>query len=150
MRRLLAALILILLAGCASSGAQPTNPRPEIEIVQTSKVPYVARDVTGPISVQYALAIKNPSAQPIELRSVELSSVGGGAYDLSPVTRTVKLAIAPGATVETQLWAPAIVPMATVAGANGPVTLRVRAVFEVGGKQFETYDVRNVNPYGGE
>jgi hypothetical protein len=155
MRRSLFALVLVLLAGCASTksdsglgAAKVDIPEPVVQIRQISEVPVAARHVEGGIPVQYSLAVQNRASEPITLKQVGVVSMGYGAYDVSG-NRPFKTVIQPGQTEVVQFWIPANVSNATLVGANGPVTLRVTANFDSPVGQFQNVTVQQVNATAG-
>jgi hypothetical protein len=103
---------------------------------------------TGPVSAQFAVEVKNKLAEPLSLRRVAVQSIGGGAYTLPSYSQAFNETIAPGETKRISFWAPAFVSVNTVAGANGPVTLRASLDFEAGGKKFQKVEVQNVGTMG--
>lgn len=124
-------------------------PLPELQIQQLSAVPPVARQITGGLPVQYALAVQNRASHPITLKNVALVSMGYGAYDLPQTSRGFKTVIQPAQTEVVQFWASANIPLASTVGANGPVTLRVTAQFDSPVGQFQEVVVQQVHPNAG-
>jgi hypothetical protein len=146
-------LLLLGAAGCASSSGPNTAgiPDPVIDLTQLSRVGAVARDLTGPLSVQFEITVKNVAAEPIVLKRVELQTVGQATYTIQPTSNPYDITIQPGGTEHVTMWAPGFVERMTVSGANGPATIRVTAVFEsAAGKEFRTVAVRTVNPFGSD
>jgi hypothetical protein len=142
---LLAALLIA--AGCATNSAAP-GPDPEIRIYQLSLVAVGTEHDTGPISTHFAVEVKNRMTEPLSLRRVSLQSIGGGSYTLPAYSQGFNETIAPGETKKVAFWAPAYVSMNTVAGANGPVTMRASLEFEAAGKKFQRVEVGNVGTLG--
>ena len=143
---MLAALLLAL--GCASSGAPP-GPEPDVTLIQLSRVPEGTQYDTGPITTHYAVQVKNTMAEPLQLRRVTVLSIGGGSYTLPSYSQGFNETIASGETKNVDFWAPARVSMETVAGANGPVTLRGTLQFDSGSRKFQKIVVQNIGPEGG-
>ena len=153
MRSVLVLTALLLVAGCATDaatdGASPGGPEPDVAIIQLSRVAEGTQHDTGPISTQYAVEVKNTLAAPVQLRRVSVQSIGGGSYTLPPYSQGFNETIAPGTTKRVTFWAPAYVAVQTVAGANGPVTVRGTIEFESEGKKFQKIVVQNIAPAGG-
>jgi len=147
MRTALILPALFILAACATNSAAP-GPEPDINIYQVSRVAVGTEHDTGPVSAQFAVEVKNKLTEPLNLRRVAVQSIGGGAYTLPSYSQAFNETIAPGETKRVSFWAPAFVSMNTVAGANGPVTLRASLEFEAGGKKFQKVEVQNVGTMG--
>jgi hypothetical protein len=151
MKSALSVALFLLLAGCASmqsdSGKGATKvdiAKPELQIRQLSSVPVAARHVEGSLPIQYALAVLNHAGEPITLKSVNVVSMGMGAYDVPSTSRPFKTLIQPEQTSSVDFWIPANVSN-TLVGANGPVTLRVTAFFDSPVGQFQQVVVQQVN-----
>lgn len=144
MRKALA-VTLLFFAACASRRATAPITRPEINIVQTSAIPVAARHVTGAIPVRYAVRVANRAGEPITLKRIQAQSVGAGAYALQSSSTPFDVTIAPENFQEVEFWANAFIERATIAGANGPVTLRLVLHFETPVGAFEEIVVRQVN-----
>ncbi len=139
MRRRFAA-ILLLLAACAAQQLGRKSPvaQPEIVIEQLSSVAPAARNVAGPISVHYRIRVRNVANEPVTLKRVDLVTVGNGSYNLGPLSRPFDVKIKPGSESSVELWGPARITDPSVAGANGPVTLRAIALFDSAAGQLQT------------
>jgi len=148
MRTILISTALLFVLGCATDSA-PSGPEPDAAIIQLSRVPEGTQYDTGPVSAHYAVEVKNTLAEPVTLRRVAVQSIGGGSYTLPAYSQGFNETIAPGETKRVSFWAPAYVAMQTVAGANGPVTLRGTLQFESGSRQFQKIVVQNIAPEGG-
>jgi hypothetical protein len=143
----LSLLLLTLLPGCASSGTGTGKsglPEPTLVLMQTSSVPPVAREMEGNLPIQFHLRVKNNATQPITLKRVSLQSVGEGAYAVNG-SRPFNTPIGPGQSEEVEFWIPATIPYASIAGANGPVTIRTIAQFDSGAGKFQTVATENVS-----
>ncbi|MGH9423389.1 MAG: hypothetical protein ACRD3J_25675 [Thermoanaerobaculia bacterium] len=153
MRTFLMLTALLLVFGCATDGAMDdsasSGPGPEIALMQLSRVAEGTQYDTGPVSTQYAVDVKNTLAAPLQLRRVSVQSIGGGSYTLPPHSQGFNETIEPGATKRVTFWAPAYVAVQTVAGANGPVTVRGTIEFESEGKKSQKIVVQNIAPAGG-
>ncbi|HEX7681107.1 MAG TPA: hypothetical protein VF713_23425 [Thermoanaerobaculia bacterium] len=140
--------VLLLALGCASSGA-PSGPEPDVTLIQLSRVAEGTQNDTGPVSAHYAVEVKNTLTEPLQLRRVTVQSIGGGSYTLPSHSQGFNETIGPGETKQVAFWAPAYVSMQTVAGTNGPVTVRGMLEFESGSRKFQTVVVQNIAPAGG-
>jgi hypothetical protein len=147
MRTVMTLTALLLAAACATNSAAP-GPDPDINIYQISRVAVGTEHDTGPISTQFAVEVKNKLTEPLSLRRVGLQSIGGGSYTLPSYSQGFNETIAPGETKRVAFWAPAYVSMNTMAGANGPVTLRASLEFEAGGRKFQKVEIQNVGTLG--
>jgi hypothetical protein len=151
MRTIQAVCLSLLLAACASTqsddnaGATKVNlAKPTIEVAQLSSVGAAARNVTGGLPVQFRISVTNNADAPIKLTQVQLQSLGGGAYELRPTTNPYDVTIEPKQTQSVEMWAPGNIPYASVAGANGPVTLQARLSFDSASGKFQEVIVENV------
>jgi hypothetical protein len=154
MRYTLAAALL--LAACASSTSTPApaaaksgEAEPEIQVGQLSNVASAARHMTGGVSVQYRISIRNPRNEAIHIRRVDMQSVGMGAYNLPSFSRAFDDVLGPNETKSIDLWAAASIDDATIVGANGPVTIRAIVLFESMGRSFQKVVVQQVSASGG-
>jgi hypothetical protein len=147
MRTVLTVITLLLAVACATNSAAP-GPDPDIRIYQLSSVAVGTEHDTGPISTQFAVEVKNKMTEPLNLRRVLVQSIGGGSYSLPAYSQGFNETIAPGETKRVAFWAPAYVSINTVAGANGPVTLRASLEFEAAGRKFQKVEVGNVGTLG--
>jgi hypothetical protein len=148
MRTLLISAAFLLVLGCATNSA-PSGPEPDVALIQLSRVPEGTQYDTGPVNAHYAVEVKNTLAEPVALRRVAVQSIGGGSYTLPAYSQGFNETIAPGETKRVSFWAPAYVATQTVAGANGPVTLRGTLEFEAGPRKFQKIVVQNIGPEGG-
>lgn len=135
-------LLLVASVACATRKAPPAASRPEVEISQISGVPAAARFISGGMSVRYLVRVRNNAAEAITLQRVNIESVGLGAYAVSH-SSVFDVAIAPKQSRSVAFWAPTQ-RTDNVAGANGPVTLRVVASFASPSGRFEDVTVQNV------
>ena len=141
MKRLVAVLALLLIAGCASQRTAIADP--EITIAQLSSTPTIAEHVTGGMPVHFRLTVTNTAQFPITLKRSELQSIGTGGYDVAPAAHPFNLVIAPGATESVEFWVPANAST-SVAGANGAVALRVTTEYDSPSGGFQSVQVRQV------
>ena len=144
--------VLLVLSACASmqsdsgkGAAQVDVPKPDLQIQQLSSVPAAARNISGGLPIQYALAVLNHASGPITLKQVSVVSMGYGAYDVPSTTRPFHSIIQPDQTSIVDFWVPANIGTTSLVGANGPVTLRVTAYFDSPDGQFQHMVVQQVN-----
>jgi hypothetical protein len=147
MRRLLV-LTMVVLAGCATQSAGPAGEDPEMTIYQLSNVASVARNDQGPLSVQFALEVRNRGKEPLHLARVTVQSIGYGAYELPSHSQGFDDLIPAGQSSTVKFWASGYTNPSVV-GANGPVTLRVSAEFGPDGNHYQRTVVQTVNANGG-
>jgi hypothetical protein len=145
MRRGLAA-VLLLLAACAAQqlGRKSRVAQPEIVIEQLSSVAPAARNVTGGISVHYRIRVRNVANEPVTLKRVDLGTIGIGSYNLGPLSRPFDVKIKSGSESLVEVWAPAQITDPSIAGANGPVTLRAVVLFDSPAGQLQTVVTQQV------
>jgi hypothetical protein len=146
---------ILAVTGCGSTqsdsglgNAKVAIAEPEIEIIQLSTVPEVARHETGGIPVKFQMRVENKANQAITLKRVDIQSVGSGAYDLGPASRPFQQVIPPDGSAVVEFFMPANVSDVTVSGANGPVTLRATARFDSAVGQFQHTWVQQVHEFG--
>ena len=100
MKRLLAAVAI--LAAC-STNQQSSGPAVQVALEPIGSTPdtfYFA----GPISLQYQLAVSNPTNQPLTLRRLDLATQGSGAYFLR-TSGTLNLRVPANSTAGTNIYA---------------------------------------------
>ena len=144
-----AAVVLVFVVGCSSTGSSNSgklkNPKPEIQLVQTSSVPIAARDVDGMLSIHYAMRVQNRALSPITLKQVTVQSVSEGAYYVEPTSKPYDLKIDAEQRQDVEFWVAAR-PAGSIVGANGPVTLRVTCNFQnAAGESFQQIVMQRVN-----
>jgi len=115
-----------------------------VAIEQLSAMPAAARNVSGPLSVHYAVHVRNVAGQPITLKRVDIGTVGYGAYNVAMQSRPFDAAIEPGGQSEVELWLPAQIVDPSLTGANGPVTIRAVLLFDSPAGQMQTSVTRQV------
>ena len=96
MKKALSVLGLLFLVSCSSS-QQSSGPNVAIHLVPlnaSSDVYYFS----GPINIQYQLAVANPTSQPIKLSRVELQTIGSGAYVIRNTSSPMNVTIPPNST----------------------------------------------------
>lgn len=147
MRKLIAvSSLFIVFAACASQRDNTTAQltKPQIDLVQTSGVPAVARHVQGAMNIHYAARIENRANAPITLKRLTIQSLSEGAYIVGPHSVGFNVEIAPDNYHDVEFWAPARSGQSIV-GADGPVMLRLTAEFDSPQGKFQQVSTRVVN-----
>ena len=144
--RVAAAIGLSLFVACGTS-APRSHVDPELQLVQLSSVADSARNISGGIPVQYRLTIHNTTNAPLQLKRIDLQSMGYGAYTLPPFSRSFDQTIDAGAIEPIELWSSATIDP-TITGANGPVTIRAVVQFDSSAGRFQTIAVQQVHANG--
>ena len=139
--------LILLVTACAGTATGVAEP--EIKIVQASVVSPAATHVTGGVPVEYAMTVKNTSDQPITLKRVDLITQGYGAYTLQPTSKPFDVMIPPGTSQVLQIMAAADIDVASMVGANGPVTVRATVQFDSPKGAFRTVVVQQVHANAG-
>jgi len=139
--------IALLIIGCTSAAPDAKKApldEPEILIAQVSHIAEAARNITGPISVQYQVEVANHSKDPIAIKRIDVISIGSGAYTLRPTSVPFNARLLPGESKALQFWAPAVIDDPTILGANGPVTIRATVYYDTSAGSTQTIVVRQV------
>ena len=120
-----AVLILLFLAGCASTQDDANAPNVSLHLAQYESAPN-AFLYGGAVNVRYSLSVANRTSDPVTLTRIEIRTVGSGAYAIRPTSTQVNIDLAPGQekTVPISLWANA---RGGNMAAQEPVTLRATA-----------------------
>lgn len=134
-----AAVVLAALAAfsCASDN-NPKNERVKLDLEQLVGASQVQS--VGRFDVQFGLAVQNPSNEAVTLKSIELTQIGTGSYQIrrDPGDRhSFNQTIAPGQTAAVSFWVHAyqrVLP--GTFGASEPVTLRAIVYFDSPSGQF--------------
>jgi|SRR5581483_5448535 len=86
----------VVLAGCSTgmSSSAPPVALKLTEVNTSSNVFYFS----GPVDLQYQLAITNPTPEPMTLTRLDLRTTGPGAYFLRTAATPMNLTIAPNTT----------------------------------------------------
>lgn len=146
MRKLIFASLAALTLACASGGSSTDAnvTRPDVQIAQLNGLPAAARNITGGVSINYAVRVRNHADQPITLKRVSVQSMNEGAYNVAPTSRPFDVRINPEQFQDVEFWVPAQTGRSLVGG-NGPVTLRVTCEFDSAAGRFQEIVVRTVN-----
>jgi hypothetical protein len=139
------AVALLLLSACAINNSRVDLIPPEFRLMQITNVGEVARHMTGGLSVGFHAEILNRSSETLTLRRIQLESMGEGAYYLPSTTRPFDLPVPPDQVAAVEMWVPANILRQTIAGANGPVTIRAKVEFDSADGMFQKIYVQQVN-----
>jgi hypothetical protein len=144
------ASMLLLAAACASSKAQDGKPAtPDVAIGVAQLVgPAQLNYPYGRMEVQYEFQIQNPSAQPITLIRIEVSTLNtaGGPYSLRRDFYNVNKTIPANATDSVTLWAKAF-GYGRGIRENEPITLRAIMYFQSPSGNFQKIFIRELSQY---
>ncbi|MGK2858662.1 MAG: hypothetical protein ACSLFQ_15785 [Thermoanaerobaculia bacterium] len=144
-RMIIPFLALAALAGCSTiDNAKVDLIPPELALRQLGGPGLAGSQVTGPMSVNFRIAVYNPSGETITLKRLNFSTIGQGAYEIENASRPFENAIGPDQTIEVETWLPAN-SEGSIIGNNGPVTMRVTAYFDSEVGQFRKVYTINVN-----
>ena len=122
MKKHLLAICTIVLAVSCASGSSDNAPPIGIEVRPVG----LASDILyfpGPLPVRFAVAVTNPTNEPVTMTSLNLQTVGPGAFNLRSGTVPVNRTIAPGQTETFSVSAWGYTRGGTLR-AEEPVTLR--------------------------
>jgi hypothetical protein len=130
---------LVLLAFAALSCASDNNKKADrvhLELQQIQGASAVQS--TGRFDVQFGLAVENPTNEMVTLKSVELTQIGTGSYQIrrDPASGNgdrypFDAKIAPGQTGEVTFWVHAYQrTLPGSFGASEPVTIRAMVYFD--------------------
>jgi hypothetical protein len=122
-----AILILLFLAGCASSQQDDPNA-PNITLHLEQESAPNTYTYSGPVNVRYAMSVANTTNQAVKLNRVEIRTIGSGAYSIQPTSTQLNLDLGPGQTrtMAITLWGYA---RGGRLASNEPVTVRAIAYF---------------------
>jgi hypothetical protein len=142
----------LIVSGCASSQsasglgrANVAVAEPEILITQVSELPAAARYISGSLPVKYQVQVANHAKEAITLTNLQMQTLGSGAYDLPPTSRSFKMKVAPDGLGAAEFYMSAVITDVTISGGNGPVTLRCVAHFDSAMGQFQKITVQQVH-----
>jgi hypothetical protein len=144
-RMFLPLLASAAIAACSTiDNAEVDLIPPEIALRQLGGPGLAGSQVTGAISVNMRLTVRNPSMETITLKRVDFATIGQGAYAVANVSRPFGKTIGPDQTIELDTWVPAD-SEGSIIGNNGPVTMRVTAFFDSEVGQFRKVYTINMN-----
>lgn len=132
--RIILASVLLLAAGCASTGGdRPADvAKPEIRVNRVGPVFFGSSPTT---SVSIDVHVTNRAAVPILVREVEISSQGASQYTIERARELFHETIPPGETRTVNLVATAIALQSGVTEGE-PMPVRVTLRLEANGKSF--------------
>jgi hypothetical protein len=136
MRKALFITTLLLTAALASAKDAPPI---KLEITPVN-LPTDILYFPGPVALEFALTVTNPTHEPVTLKSLELRTVGPGAFTLRSGSVPANRTIPPNSSVTMTLstWGHA---SGGYFRAEEPVSLNAIAYFSTGSKTF----LRSVN-----
>lgn len=105
MRNVLIPLLAMAALACASANRPEEIPEPEIGIRQPGPI-FFGSSSSAPVS--FEVLIRNPSRVVLEVREIQLTSMGSSQYALLPTTRRLGRMIQPGAIEAIGLTATAV------------------------------------------
>jgi hypothetical protein len=142
---LLAATAALVTVACASANSAANLLPPDFVVRQIGGMPFAARHVEGPISVNLEVDVINRSEEVLTLEQLRLETIGDvGAYVLRPQTLPFNRAIKPQHVETVTMTVPAI-SQSTIVGANGPVTIRGVAYFKSDVGKFRRIFMQPIN-----
>ena len=150
MKRLAFLALLAAATSCSSSNANgPANLlKPEIAIEQLVG-PATLGYPGGQVDVQYEVTVGNRSDEPITLRRIEVSSIGGGAYRLRRESFPFNAKLGAHQQGSIQFWAHSIQSGAIFRGSNEPVTLRAILHFDSPAGPFQQIVMKSLEQFNG-
>ena len=140
-RATVAILAAVLALSCASADKNAKNDRVKLELAQLVGASPVQS--VGRFDVQFGLQVENPSKEAVTLKSIELTQIGSGSYQIrrDPATGsdryTFNQTIGAGQTAAVSFWVHALQRVLPgTFGASEPVTLRAIVYFDSPSGQF--------------
>jgi len=122
-------LLTLLATGCGSSSmSSSTAPGVTVHLAQVP-MPQDIFYFSGPVNIQYQLAVTNPTSDPVTLSRLDLQTVGPGAYSLRTAATPMNLKVPPNTTAKflISVWGRA---RGGYLSASEPVTIRGTAYFQ--------------------
>ncbi|HEX9161841.1 MAG TPA: hypothetical protein VF980_09060 [Thermoanaerobaculia bacterium] len=95
------AMAVLALSACGTSTNSANAPALDLKLVQTYSSGSDMYYFAGPVNVQYALQVTNPTNQTFTLRQLNLQTQGPGAYSLRTGNSPMNATIPPGTTTVT-------------------------------------------------
>jgi hypothetical protein len=125
--------LLALLSACAS-GNRNSGPAVDLQIAPinlSSNLLYFR----GTVPLEFAVRVTNPTDETVKMQSLDLATVGPGAFRLRSGIVPVNRTIPPGGTTDltVQTWGFA---SGGFMRAEEPVTIRANGTFRAGGHSF--------------
>jgi len=140
MVKVLGALSLVLLfTGCISGtisnkgddikalGGDDSDSTTDFDVAidQTTTPMAMPAALPGPIDVKYTITVENHTTSPVQLKQIDLQSVGGDVMQIDLTTRKFNKQLVPGNKVTVEYWVTARVQDANI-GASSPIVIRTR------------------------
>ena len=152
-----AALILAALTVVSCASNDKSNNRVKMDLQQITGASSV--QPTGRFDVQFGLQVENPSTETVTLKSVEMTQIGSGSYQIrqpgpsggTPDHYTFNETIAPGQTKAVSFWVHAfqrVLPGSF--GASEPVTVRALVYFDSPSGQFHQTVQKTLGQFEGQ
>jgi hypothetical protein len=108
-------------------------------------MPLAARRSSGGAPVQYRVRVANRTAGDLTLQRIAVQSVTtNDAYYVLPTTRPFDVTIPSSEFRDVEMWVPTEMQGNTVAGNNGPVSLRLTLAFKAFTGNFTEVVIRQV------
>jgi hypothetical protein len=137
--------VILMLSACGSGGASDNGPAVAMELRPmnlSSNVLYFR----GPVPLQFEMTVTNPTNEAVTLQSLDLRSVGPGAFRLRSGSVPVNRTIPPGGstTLTLSTWGQSA---GGFLRSEEPVTLRAVGAFRsASGKSFMKMENENIMP----
>jgi hypothetical protein len=155
MKRAAIIFAALTLFSCASS--DKSKDRVKLELEQITGASSV--QPTGRFDVQFGLQVENPTNEAVTLKSVEMTQIGSGSYQIrqpgptggTPDHYTFTETIAPGQTKAVSFWVHAFQRVLPgTFGASEPVTLRALVYFDSPSGQFHQVVQKTIGQFEGQ
>jgi hypothetical protein len=136
----------LFFVACASSN-QPSGPNVTLQL-QPLNQPSDVFYFSGPINLQYHLAINNPTNQELTLTRLDLRTFGPGAYSVRTSAMPMNLRVAPNSTTvyTISVWG---YSRGGYLSATEPVTLQGTGYFKGPSGTFVRIFNQNISPLAG-
>jgi hypothetical protein len=147
MKRILALLAIVLVAGCASSAISNAGPPLQLTLLQRgAPIPDVFY-FRGPVNVAYDLAIRNPTNEQYTLSRLDIRSIDAGAYRIRTGSQPMRQRVNPNGVTSVHLstWAQST---GGFISSGEPVSVRVIAQFDGPGGRFQKVFTQTLSQFG--
>ena len=146
MKRALLSIAIAMLVACASTSSSNEGPPLQATLLQVGAPSPDTYYFRGPVNIQYALTIKNPTNEQFTLRRLDIQSVGQGAYRVRTGAQAINQRVNPNGTTTIHLatWGTA---MGGFISSTEPVTLRVIGQFEGPNGRFQKIFTETILQY---
>lgn len=151
-----AAIILAAFAAISCASSANSKDRVKLELEQITGASSV--QPTGRFDVQFGLQIENPTTETVTLKSVEMSQIGTGSYQIrqsgpagGPERYSFTETIPAGQTKAVAFWVHAFQRVLPgTFGASEPVTLRAVVYFDSPTGQFHQVVQKTIGQFEGQ